>query len=141
MANTAGGLFISILLVSALFIGAGNFMVDITDTYGVPVTNKAFNETFNVYNDLFSITEDLSTDEEQPEGYSTEVQSIDVLFWGGINTLARIPNVVLKVVFSGYNMLGDLVGLPYWVRPLLEVGITATFAFMLYSILMKWKVI
>ncbi len=134
-------LLISLMVVAAIIMGAGTFMVDVTNNYGISIneTDETFQNTFDVMNDTYDITRNINVDIANKTGIGGIVQDVGLLFWGSGRTLLKIPNLFNAIIQDSIILLSRWLAIPKIFTDLIIFSVFTFVAFKVLSMMMKWR--
>lgn len=134
-----GDLMIGVMVVSAIIIGGGLFMVDLVEQYDVNINRSGeyFENTYGILNDTYSTTKSVTGKMENQTGEATLVQDSAVLFWGSAKILLSIPALFESIFFDSLVLMN--IGIPSWFTNLVIFSVTITVTLMILSALFKWR--
>lgn len=130
------------MIVAAMIMGAGTFMVDVTNNYGVSIneTESTFQNTFSVMNDTYDITSDINVQISNKTGIGAVVQDVGLLFWGSGRTLLKIPNLFNAIIQDSIILLSSWLAIPKIFTDLIVFSAFTLVAFKVLSMMMKWRI-
>lgn len=130
-------ILIGVLVISAIFIGMGNFYTDISESHpGVNQTENlaAFDQTSEISDKMGIMKDKLKSDEKGgPTDAPTELLTGA---WATAKIMLLLPNMLTNVIVTPLTRLGIV---PDWAMAMLTVVFMIIIFYALLSLIFRWN--